>query len=73
VLPIFPFAPTNKNFFFSIQKCATVQELAGELGIVLEYIPPYNPNLNLIERIWKFTKGELRSKYYGDFESFRKN
>ncbi len=53
------------------QKCAAVQELAGELGIALEYIPPYSPNLNLIERIWKFTKSELRSKYYGDFKSFR--
>lgn len=53
------------------QKCAAVQGLAKELGIVLEYIPPYSPNLNLIERIWKFVKGELRSKYYGDFESFQ--
>ena len=35
------------------QKCASVQELAGELGIELEYIPPYSPNLNLIERIRK--------------------
>jgi len=53
------------------QKCAAVQKLAGEPGIVLEYIPPCSQNLNLIERIWKFTKSELRSKYYGDFESFR--
>ena len=53
------------------QKCAAVQELAEKLGITLESIPPYSPNLNLIERIWKFTKGELRSKYYDDFESFR--
>ena len=53
------------------QKCASVQELAGKLGIALEYIPPYSPNLNLIERIWKFVKGELSSKYYGDFESFQ--
>ncbi len=49
----------------------TQSSLAEKLGIVLEYIPPYSPNLNLIERIWKFVKGELRSKYYGDFESFR--
>ena len=40
-------------------------------SIALEYIPPYSPNLNLIERVWKFVKGELHSKYYGDFESFR--
>lgn len=53
------------------QKCHVVQELASQLEIQLEYIPPYSPNLNLIERIWKFVKGELHSKYYGDFESFR--
>lgn len=53
------------------QKCALVMDLAAELGIVLEYIPPYSPNLNLIERLWKFVKGELRSKYYDDFSLFR--
>lgn len=53
------------------QKCKAVQGLAGQLGIHLEYIPPYSPNLNLIERLWKFVKGELSSKYYGDFDSFR--
>lgn len=54
------------------QKCAAVRNLAAELGIILEYIPPYSPNLNLIERLWKFVKGELRSKYYGDFDVFCK-
>lgn len=53
------------------QKCAAVQELAEKLGISLEYIPPYSPNLNLIERVWKFVKGELRPKYYSDFADFR--
>lgn len=53
------------------QKCHVVQELASQLEIQLEYIPPYSPNLNLIERVWKFVKGELRSKYYGDFTNFR--
>jgi len=52
------------------QKCKIVQDLAGELGIRLEYIPPYSPNLNLIERAWKFVKGELRTKYYDDFTVF---
>lgn len=46
-------------------------ELAVELGIALDYIPPYSPNLNLIERLWRFVKGELRSKYYDDFGVFR--
>ncbi len=53
------------------QKCRIVQEPAGQLSIKLEYIPPYSPNLNLIERVWKFVKGEIASKYYDDFDAFK--
>jgi transposase len=54
------------------QKCALVQELAKSLNIELLYLPSYSPNLNLIERLWKFVKKEvLYSKYYSDFESFK--
>ena len=53
------------------QKCQVVQELASQLHIHLVYIPPYSPNLNLIERLWKFVKSELSSKYYEDFNAFR--
>ena len=53
------------------QKCEIVTSLAKELSIDLVYLPPYSPNLNLIERLWKFTKGKLRVKYYGNFKSFR--
>ncbi len=53
------------------QKCDAVRSRAAELGIVLQYIPPYSPNLNLIERLWKFVKGELRSKYYDNFNDFQ--
>ncbi len=35
------------------------------------FIPPYSPNLNLIERLWKFVKGELRTKYYDNFTLFK--
>jgi len=34
-------------------------------------IPSYSLNLNLIERLWKFVKGQLRSKYHNDFDVFR--
>jgi transposase len=40
------------------QKCALVQTLAAALGIELLYLPSYSPNLNLIERLWKFVKKE---------------
>lgn len=53
------------------QKCQAVRTLAEQLGIHLEYIPPYSPNLNLIERLWKFVKSELSSKYYSDFCVFK--
>lgn len=53
------------------QRCETVKNLAAALGITLQYIPPYSPNLNLIERLWKFVKGELRTKYYDNFIDFQ--
>ncbi|HIE02718.1 MAG TPA: hypothetical protein EYP59_20950 [Thiotrichaceae bacterium] len=36
------------------QKCRLVFELANALNIDLLYLPSYSPNLNLIERLWKF-------------------
>ena len=38
------------------QRCALVQSVADTLGIELLYLPAYSPNLNLIERLWKFVK-----------------
>ncbi len=53
------------------QKCALVTDLAKQLGIELLHLPSYSPNLNLIERVWKFVKGEcLRSKYYDKYDKF---
>jgi transposase len=53
------------------QKCALVQALAESLGIELLYLPSYSPNLNLIERLWRFVRKEsLDSTYYEDFGQF---
>jgi transposase len=53
------------------QKCPLVQGLADQLGIELLYLPSYSPNLNLIERVWKFVKAEcLRTKYYDNYDKF---
>jgi transposase len=53
------------------QKCAVVQSLAESLGIELLYLPGYSPNLNLIERLWRFVRKEaLDSTYYEDFARF---
>jgi transposase len=54
------------------QKCALVIDLAKSLNIELLHLPPYSPNLNIIERLWKFMKKKcLYSKYYKDFSSFK--
>lgn len=54
------------------QKCALVTTLAASLHIELCFLPAYSPNLNLIERLWKFVKKEcLYSKYYADFATFK--
>jgi transposase len=54
------------------QRCALVQAVAQELGIELLSLPAYSPNLNLIERVWRFIKKQcLYSKYYPDSSSFQ--
>ena len=53
------------------QRCQLVMNLAQELGIELLFLPPYSPNLNLIERLWKLVKKEcLYSIYYENFTGF---
>ena len=50
-----------------------VYEHAKELNIELMFLPPYSPNLNLIERLWKFFKKQIiKNKYYSTFEKFKK-
>ena len=51
---------------------ARVANKAKELNIELLYLPPYSPNLNLIERLWLFVKKQvLYSKHYDRFDAFR--
>jgi transposase len=47
------------------QHCKLVMKAAEELNIELLFLPPYSPNLNIIERLWKFTKKKmLYATYY---------
>jgi transposase len=49
------------------QKCKLVQKTAEALGIHLVYLPTYSPNLNIIERYWKYLKSKLRVEYFDNF------
>jgi transposase len=54
------------------QRCRLVLARAAELGIEILFLPTYSPNLNLIERLWKFVKKEcLYAKYYEHFQLFQ--
>jgi transposase len=54
------------------QRNAVVQGLAAELGIVLVFLPSYSPNLNLIERLWRFMKRKAAyGRYHPTFADFR--
>ncbi len=47
-------------------------EKAKSLNIELCFLPSYSPNLNLIERVWKFVKKKcLYSQYYEKFPAFK--
>jgi transposase len=69
--------PDGKPIFIFLDNAAynrsyEVQERARELGIILYYLPPYSPNLNLIERLWKFMKKKLvKNRYYETLDEFR--
>jgi transposase len=48
-----------------------VKEIAIKLGINLIFLPPYCPNLNLIERLWKYFKRKvMKNQYYRTFIEF---
>lgn len=54
------------------QHAKLVKEQAEKLGIELLFLPAYSPNLNLIERLWKFVKKEcLYSRYYENYDQFK--
>ena len=47
------------------------RDFAKENNIKLLFLSPYAPNLNLIERLWKFTKKHLvNNTYYENFTQF---
>jgi transposase len=54
------------------QHCELVVRYAKILKIELLFLPAYSPNLNLIERFWKYTKKKiLYSVFHENYEIFK--
>lgn len=54
------------------QHCDLVRYTAWQLNIHLTFLPTYSPNLNVIERLWKFLKKKtLYAHYYENFKEFK--
>ena len=50
----------------------TVKQYLETSKVVLHFLPPYSPNLNPIERLWKWLKERvIYNTYYEEFEEFR--
>ena len=50
----------------------TVQQYLKTSKVFLHFLPPYSPNLNPIERLWKWMKERvIYNTYYESFEDFK--
>jgi transposase len=50
-----------------------LKKMLKGMKIKLIFLPPYSPNLNLIERYWKFFKKKvLNNRYYETFDEFKR-
>ena len=53
-------------------KNAALQDYLKDSKIEQIFLPPYSPNLNLIERVWKFMKKKvINNKYYEKSAEFK--
>lgn len=68
---------TNKQIHLILDgagyhRAQTVKDKAEELNIKLHYLPPYSPNLNPIERLWKVMNEHVRNNvYFSTAKEFR--
>lgn len=69
--------PDAKNIYVVLDNAgynrAKIMDVFKYTRIKLMFLPPYSPNLNLIERLWRFFHSQVtRFKHYKTFAEFQK-
>ena len=63
----------NARYHHAVLARAWIARMKKKHRVVfqLEFLPPYSPNLNLIERLWKFLKKHALSDWHTSFEAMQ--
>jgi transposase len=63
----------NARYHHAVVLKAWVAQVQQAQGVVfdLKHLPAYSPNLNLIERLWKFLRKEALQKWHATFEDMQ--
>jgi transposase len=63
----------NARYHHAVVLKAWIAGTQKDHGVVfdLKYLPAYSPNLNLIERLWKFLRKEALQKWHATFEEMQ--
>jgi len=63
----------NARYHHAVVLKAWIAQVQQERGVFfdLKHLPAYSPNLNLIERLWKFLRKEALQKWHPTFEAMQ--
>ena len=63
----------NARYHHAILVRQWIARMKKKHGVVfqLEFLPAYSPNLNLIERLWKFLKKHALADWHASFEAMQ--
>lgn len=62
----------SDNARYNHARCVREYLQKPNCRLQIAYLPPYSPNLNLIERLWRFMKDRvLKNHYYATFAAFQ--
>jgi transposase len=54
-----------------LKEWIAAKQQAEGVTFILEHVPPYSPNLNLIERMWKFVRKHALRTWHDTFEAMQ--